>query len=176
MVMYLLFLVMMQIDSQMIFLTLDLEGQVRASDTLDFRPRVQDFSVTTSSPFDFASRNFGTDPKFVLKPGEGSLIGYDFYLPRIDRVYLDKFGSVIVRKGTSSVEPAPPANEDVELMQLAQIDLPAYLYNTDDAEISMIDNRRYTMRDIGNLEDRVENLERLTSLKFIRNQYRISYN
>ena len=139
----------------------------RASDTLDFRPRVQDFSVTTSSPFDFASRNFGTDPKFVLKPGEGSLIGYDFYLPRIDRVYLDKFGSVIVRKGTSSVEPAPPANEDVELMQLAQINLPAYLYNPDDAEISMIDNRRYTMRDIGDLEDRVENLERLTSLSLL---------
>ena len=75
---------------------------VRASDTLDFRPRVQDFSVTTSSPFDFSSRNFGTDPKFVLKPGEGSLIGYDFYLPRIDRIYLDKFGSVVVRKGISS--------------------------------------------------------------------------
>jgi len=77
---------------------------IRASDTLDFRPRVQNFTVTTSSPFDFSSRNFGTDPKFVLKPGEGSLIGYDFYLPRIDRVYLDKFGSVIVRKGISLLQ------------------------------------------------------------------------
>ena len=35
-----------------------------------------------------------------------------------------------------------------------------YLYNTDDVEIRAIDNRRYTMRDIGNLEDRIENLER----------------
>ena len=140
---------------------------VRASDTLDFRPRVQNFTGITSSPFDFSSRNFGTDPKFILKPGEGSLIGYDFYLPRIDRVYLDKFGSVIVRKGVSSVEPVPPTNEDVNLMQLAEISLPAYLYNTDESSISMIDNRRYTMRDIGSLEDRVENLERVTSLSLL---------
>src|SRR5210317_258642 len=140
---------------------------VRASDTLDFRPRVQEFSGITSSPFDFSSRNFGTDPKFVLKPGEGSLIGYDFYLPRIDRVYLDKFGSVIVRKGISSIEPVPPANEDPNLMQLAEISLPAYLYNVDDASINMIDNRRYTMRDIGTLEDRIENLERVTSLSLL---------
>ena len=142
-------------------------NQVRASDTLDFRPRVQDFTVTTSSPFDFASRNFGSDPKFTLKPGESSLIGYDFYLPRIDKVFLDKFGSVIVRKGVSSLEPVPPINEEVDLMQLAEIRLPAYLYETDDVEIRAIDNRRYTMRDIGNLEDRIENLERFTSLSLL---------
>ena len=120
-------------------------NQVRASDTLDFRPRVQDFAVTTSSPFDFASRNFGSEPKFTLKPGESSLIGYDFYLPRIDRV-LDKFGSVIVRKGVSSTEPVPPTNEDSDLMQLAEVSLPAYLYTSDDAEVTMVDNKRYTMR------------------------------
>ncbi len=144
-------------------------GRVRASDTLDFRPRVGNFSVTTSSPFDFASRtsNFGTEPKFTLKPGEGSVVGYDFYLPRIDRVYIDKFGTVITRRGVSSIKPVPPVNEDPSLMQLAEVRLPAYLYNTDDAEISMIDNRRYTMRDIGNLEDRVENLERFTSLSLL---------
>ena len=142
-------------------------NQVRASDTLDFRPRVQDFAVTTSSPFDFASRNFGSEPKFVLKPGESSLIGYDFYLPRIDRVFLDKFGSVIVRGGVSSTEPLPPINEDSDLMLLADISLPAYLYNTDDAEVNMVDNKRYTMRDIGGLEDRIENLERFTSLSLL---------
>ena len=31
---------------------------VRASDTLDFRPRVANYSSTTASPFDFASRTF----------------------------------------------------------------------------------------------------------------------
>ena len=141
---------------------------VRASDTLDFRPRVPTFSTsTTRSPFDFSSRIFTNDPKLTLKPGEGSLLGYDFYLPRIDRVYLDKFGSVIVRKGVSAADPEPPSNEDGDLMQIAQINLPAYLYDTDEVTISAIDNRRYTMRDIGNLEDRIENLERVTSLTLL---------
>ena len=141
---------------------------VRASDTLDFRPRVPTFNTaTTRSPFDFSSRIFTNDPKLTLKPGEGSLLGYDFYLPRIDKVYLDKFGSVIVRKGVSAADPEPPSNEDGDLMQIAQINLPAYLYDTDEVTISAIDNRRYTMRDIGNLEDRIENLERVTSLTLL---------
>ena len=33
--------------------------------------------------------------------------------------------------------------------------------------ISLVDNRRYTMRDIGQLEDRIENLERVTSLSLL---------
>ena len=142
--------------------------EVRASDTLDFRPRVQDFVGVTSSPFDFASRDFGTDPKFVLKPGESSLIGYDFYLPRIDRVYLDKFGNVVVRQGVSSVDPLPPTNDDdSDMLYMGEISLPAYLYDVDEASIELVENKRYTMRDIGSIEDRVENLERYTSLSLL---------
>ena len=72
--------------------------KVRATDTLDFRPRVSQFTVTDKSPFDFDSRSFGTLPKLILKPKESSLIGYTYYLPRIDKVYLDTFGNFIVKK------------------------------------------------------------------------------
>ena len=141
---------------------------VRASDTLDFRPRVADNPGTSASPFAFSSRNFSTAINYNLKAGESSLLGYDFYLPRIDRVYLDKFSGIIVTKGISSLNPNPPENASDDLMQIAEISLPAYLYNVDDAEITLIDNRRYTMRDIGTLEDRVENLERVTSLSLLK--------
>jgi len=140
---------------------------VRASDTLDFRPRVSEFTVTTSSPFDFDSRSFGTEPKFNLKPGESSLVGFEFYLPRIDKLFLDKFGNFIVSKGVPSKDPKEPIVNDTDLMELATINLPAYLYDTDDASISLFDNRRYTMRDIGKLEDRIENLERTTTLSLL---------
>ena len=142
-------------------------NEVRASDTLDFRPRVADNPGTSASPFAFSSRNFSTAINYNLKAGENSLLGYDFYLPRIDRVYLDKFSGIIVTKGISSLNPNPPENASDDLMQIAEISLPAYLYNVDDAEITLIDNRRYTMRDIGTLEDRVENLERVTSLSLL---------
>jgi uncharacterized protein with FMN-binding domain len=142
-------------------------GAARASDTLDFRPRVSTFTGSSQSPFYFGSRSFPSEPKFILKPGESSLIGYDFYLPRIDKVFLDKKGSIIVEKGVSSLDPKEPESGDPELMQLATISLPAYLYDVNDASIKLSDNRRYTMRDIGFLEDRIENLERVTSLSLL---------
>ena len=52
-------------------------------------------------------------------------------------------------------------------MELATIFVPAYLYSTRDVRLSLVDNRRYTMRDIGKIEDRVENLERVTSLSLL---------
>ena len=146
-----------------------LPSGLRASDTLDFRPRVAPFTVTTSSPFAFASRTFGTsgtNPTLVVTPQESSLIGYDFYLPRIDKVVLDKSGAFSVIKGVSSRNPKSPFNSE-EAMDIATIEYPAYLYNTDDVKISLVDNRRYTMRDIGKLEDRIENLEIVTSLSLL---------
>ena len=52
-------------------------------------------------------------------------------------------------------------------MTIGTIEVPAYLYDVKDAVITVVDNRRYTMRDIGDLEDRIENLEELTSLSLL---------
>ncbi len=140
-------------------------NDVRASDTLDFRPRVINYSGISSSPFDFNSRTFTTD--YNLKPGESSILGFDFYLPRIDKLYLDKFENLIVSKGVSAKDPKASPSNDQSLMELATIILPPYLYDPDDVSINLVDNRRYTMRDIGQLEDRIENLERVTSLSLL---------
>ena len=142
---------------------------IRSSDTLDFRPRVAEFTSTTSSPFSFTSRNFaaaGVNPTLVVSPGESSLVGYDFYLPRIDKVVLNKEGFFSIIKGTSAINPKEPANVD-DAMEIGSIYLPAYLYDPRDAKVVMVDNRRYTMRDIGEIEDRVENLESTTSLSLL---------
>ncbi|BCV08199.1 MAG: hypothetical protein CM15mL4_2670 [uncultured marine virus] len=52
-------------------------------------------------------------------------------------------------------------------MTVATLKLPAYCYNPDDIEIIVVDNRRFTMRDIGKIEDRVSNLEEITSLSLL---------
>jgi hypothetical protein len=140
----------------------------RASDTLDFRPRVAVFdpSTATKSPFDFISRVFTDQPKLLLAANESSVIGYTFYAPRVDRLYLDKLGNFVYVEGVA--ERSPKAPEKVgDVMLLATIELPAYLYDVDTATITMEDNRRYTMRDIGKLEDRIETLEELTSLNLL---------
>jgi Domain of unknown function (DUF4815) len=137
---------------------------VRASDTLDFRPRVSTFSTNDKSPFDSSARTFST--YLTLSPNESSLIGYDYYLARIDKLYLDKIGNFILEKGISSKNPKA-SNKNDAVMEIATIKLPPYLYNPQNAIVTLMDNRRYTMRDIGLIEDRVETLERLTSLSLL---------
>ena len=137
---------------------------VRSSDTLDFRPRVSIFTSDSSSPFDFASRTLS--PTRILSPNESSLLGYDYYLARIDKLYLDRNKNFILEKGISSNNPKAPDKNDA-VMEIATIKLPPYLYNPANAVVTLKDNRRYTMRDIGLIEDRVENLERVTSLSLL---------
>lgn len=137
---------------------------IRASDTLDFRPRVSVFTSTDKSPFDFDSRTFSSE--VLLSSNESSLIGYDYYIPRVDKLYLDKFGTFILEKGTSSKNPKVP-NKKGDVMDIATITLPPYLYHPSDAVVTPIDNRRYTMRDIGIIQERVANLERVTSLSLL---------
>ena len=142
---------------------------IRATDTLDFRPRVSIYnpSSNTGSPFEFTARDFsGNAVLRYLTPNESSIVDFKHYLPRVDNVYLNKFGEFVYEKGISSLDPKAPTKTG-ELMQLATITLPSYLYNTQDAILSLIDNRRFTMRDIGDIEDRVTNLEETTTLSLL---------
>ena len=141
---------------------------IRATDTLDFRPRVSKFTATDSSPFSFSNRTtaFADVPKFIVTSNENSALGYEFYLGRIDKLYLDVSGKLNLIKGQPAKNPSPPAASN-DSMLLADIILPPYLYNTRDAQITLADNRRYTMRDIGSLESRIESLETVTTLSLL---------
>ena len=145
----------------------------RATDTLDFRPRVSEFTSTTKSPFAFTSRDFsgnGATSTLVVSPEADSTLGYSWYLPRIDKLILtpgkERDGEFSLIKGVSSLSPKEPLLID-DAMHIATIHLPAYLYNPKDAKISLIDNKRYTMRDIGRIDKRVTNLEIVTSLTML---------
>ena len=141
----------------------------RASDILDFRPRVQEFdpNTATASPFAFSSRSYESTFRYVISPDETSFIGYSYYLPRIDLVTVNRFGEVEIVKGEATDNPKPPVLAD-DAMELAQIKYPAYLFNPQkDPKILLRDNRRFTMRDIAKLEQRIENLEDVTSLSML---------
>jgi len=146
-----------------------LKDNLRSSDTLDFRPRVSTFTSATASPFDFSSRSFamsGNNPTLVLTPNESSTVGYSYYLPRIDKIVLNKSGSFSLIKGVSSLNPKEPISID-DSMDIATIILPAYLYNPNDSDIKLVNNKRYTMKDIGSLEKRIQNVEIVSSLSLL---------
>ena len=138
---------------------------LRLTDLIDLRPRVSPFTPSGGkSPFSFSGRSFESTNPFVLTPKESSILGYSYYLPRIDKLVINQFEEVKLIKGESSETPVPPT-ENGNSMEVAEIALPAYLYDTvRHPIITLKDNKRFTMRDIGALEKRIENLETMTSL------------
>ena len=146
----------------------NLPNGLRLSDVIDFRPRVDRFDPSTNaSPFAFSSRSYDYTYKYVVSPDETSFVGYSYYLPRIDLVSINRLGQVEVVKGEPADIPQAPVLAD-DAMEIAQISYPGYLFNAvRDPKILLRDNRRFTMRDIGKLESRIENLEEVTSLSLL---------
>jgi|TARA_R100000030_G_scaffold95512_1_gene83009 hypothetical protein len=145
-----------------------LSSGIRNSDILDFRPKVSDFNpdTATKSPFDFEARDFSSTTFNVISPNESSTLRYSNYLPRTDRLILGKDGIFKLITGKSAIN-APEPNDRFEGMEIATISLPAYLFDVRDVSINLRDNRRFTMRDIRRIEDRVETLEKVTSLSLL---------
>ena len=140
---------------------------ISLSDIIDLRPRVAPYSGT-KSPFEYESRLFtGQNSSRNIFAQQKSLnLSYNYYLPRIDRLFLTKEGSFIINKGVPSLQPKLPNNLD-SCLEIARISLPAYLNRPENATTSLVQHKRYTMKDISRLEDRLSNVEYYTSLSLL---------
>ena len=127
-------------------------GYYNLRDCVDFRP-----TRTVGQP---SETYFGGK---VQKPSEVMELSYQFYLPRIDKLILTKDKEFKIRTGTSAINPIPPADQD-DGMTLYLINSPAYAANVAEIALQYVENKRFTMRDIGTLEKRIEALEIYTSL------------
>jgi hypothetical protein len=134
-------------------------------DSLDFRPVRKNATAVLGSTIEFDVDSSTTGPK-IPENGSDIILDYDYYLPRIDKVVLNKNRTFDVIKGEPSLNPVPPANKD-ESMNLYVLRESAYVANTSDIQVQYINNRRYTMRDIGTLDTRIGNLEYYTSLSLL---------
>ena len=160
-------------------------NSVPMADQIDFRYYKQPSSVsgtagTVTSPFKETASVFDSFITTVQNsqkvPYPGSIFGldYEFYLGRIDKVYLtastNKYGyttgQVRVIKGSDSIDPLLSENPEAGLL-IGTITLPPYLKNVSEAQIKFEKNRNYTMRDIGKLEERLSNVEQYTSLSLL---------
>jgi hypothetical protein len=97
------------------------------------------------------------------KPGDSIRADITFYLPRMDSIYLAPEGTFAAVTGVPSSNPVAP---DVpgNSMKLYQLYIPAYTPDITLIAPTMIENKRYTMRDIGALDTRISNLEYYTTL------------
>ena len=132
--------------------------KIELRSAIDFRPRVSD-----------AGGNFtgtGAVTKLCPEPATTFTTDIQYYLNRMDKVYLDKEGKFGVVKGVSATIPELP-DDPKDAMVLYQLYVPAYTLNPSEVQVIVLDNKRYTMRDIGKIERRVNTLEYYTSLSFL---------
>jgi hypothetical protein len=132
-------------------------------DVIDFRPRIDEEGTGFT----------GTNPSVTLLPKRGIDITTDFsyYLARKTKIAVDFGGSFFAIDGVSSLNPGEPLDPTLGLV-LYNLTLEPYTFGTTNlsVRIQRIDNKRYTMRDIGKLEKRIDNLEYYTSLSLLEQQ------
>lgn len=128
-------------------------------DCIDFRPTRQIGTSANVLSYTFV----GYKPP---KPSEPMELTYSYYLPRTDKIILTKDKEIKVLSGVPSRNPIPPTDRD-NAMTLFKVDIPAYTADVRDVKVTTVENKRYTMRDIGNLESRVKNIEYYTALSLV---------
>ena len=155
-------------------------GITELKNVIDFRPKVDSTAIIPgfldTSTLERTEGSFsGAGAIVASSPAPDKNLEYTFsfsqvqYLDRIDGIFLDKKGNFVVKEGNSSLNPTKPDPiEDAVPLFYAYI--PAFTKTSKDVRITPVDNRRYTMRDIGKLEKRIERLEYYTTLSILEQQ------
>lgn len=133
---------------------------VSLRDVIDFRPRVDDSSI--------GAVIFTGGNDLLPKYGADILISYEYYLGRKSKIAISKSGDFKVVDGGASLWPTEP-NDPLDGMLLYKLDLAPYTFDTSTAavKVTTVENKRYTMRDIGKIEKRVNQLEYYTALSLL---------
>ena len=148
-------------------------------DSYDFRPRAEDIAGTSSTladvdqvtgnSFNFENRQFdGGGATTVDMPQPGSLIqsDFEFYLPKRGTLFLTSAGQFKVVEGVSSEAPQLPKDID-NALKLASLFIPAFTFSPNEVIIERFKTQRFTMKDIGRLQERIENIEYYTALSLL---------
>jgi hypothetical protein len=126
---------------------------VELRDSVDYRPRRADGGTTIENiELPVPNTNWQAD--------------YSYFLPRVDTIFVSREKSFGSNTGISSLRKTKPSRLD-GTMDLYTLEIPAYTFKPKDIQAKYIENKRYTMRDIGKLEKRISNLEYYTSLSLL---------
>ena len=154
-------------------------GEFPLADCIDFRPTCENITGASSTlaaideitgeSFDFFQRQFdGTGAVVVDSPQPDSFIqaDFEFFLSKRASLFLTPDGDFRLVEGQSAEDPVEPKDLD-NTMKLATLSIPAYTFTPEDVTLERLKTQRFTMRDIGRLQDRIENLEFSTALSLL---------
>ena len=141
---------------------------INSADIIDLRPRVTS-TISGKAPWEFDARVFvpGTSSSsHVVAKDKSFNVSYEYYLGRIDKLFLSKEGIFTLSQGVPSELPKLPNTID-NALEVATIKLPPYVYNTGDVNLTIARHKRFRMKDIVTLENRIKNIEYYTSLSLL---------
>tara|TARA_B110000444_G_scaffold243575_1_gene262166 strand:- start:5831 stop:11113 length:5283 start_codon:yes stop_codon:yes gene_type:complete len=135
------------------------KGTLNLLDCLDFRP---------SKAHDGANNFTGTQTSHSqpVKPNSAPFATVQHYMPRIDKVFITRKGEFKTEIGVPNLNPKAPETPD-DAMGIYDLNLKPFVYDLDDVKPKILNNTRYTMKDIGALDKRIKNLEYYTSLSLL---------
>jgi hypothetical protein len=155
-------------------------------DCIDFRP----FAANTTS-YQSSVSNSVINPayssvlpnteNYIVAPNETFKYSAQYYVGRIDKLMINSYGAYSIVEGTPSETPVAPSEKNGS-MTLAVINVPpipslaSTNLTTNTATNYVVtsnttnQNRGYTMKEIGKIDQRVNNLEYYTSLNLLEQQ------
>ena len=145
---------------------------IRNTDMIDIRPKVSNYTVTEGarSPLEFYGRSFnaaGNSAANILASDEVILTDLDYYVGRVDRIFLTKEGKFQVQYGDPSDKMTEPVVID-DALEIANVRLLPYMIDVKGGtRLEFLNHKRYRMSDIKKLEDRIKNLEYYTNLSLL---------
>lgn len=131
-------------------------GTIALRDAIDFRP-TRTIGTTANVV------TFNLNGLSLPQPDNAFQVDFSFYLPRIDKLQLTKDKTFRILQGAPSLYPQSPA-DTTDAMTLYVLNVPAYTANVKEIQLQYVENKRYTMRDIGALDKRIEQLEFFSAL------------
>jgi len=139
-------------------------------DCIDFRPiKTANTSLNPLNNLGYQIPSGGLHTPVAISDFDSDLI---FYKGRISKVFINSRGVFGINNGVPGAGSiklqTPPKLPDT--LELAEIVVPPYPSRPSDVRIKLLKNRRFTMKDIGKINDRVEKLEYFTTLSFLEKQ------
>ena len=162
-------------------------GNFNLRDAIDFRPRSKQTAVSATTLAVATENPYPTD-EFDLPangiqfptPNSSFTTDVEYYLPRIDKLVISKSGQMKIVEGISALPAKGPSMDDA--MQIAEIQVPPFpslapgLAARYGQEINAVfhklegQHRRFTMRDIGAISNRIDRLEYYLALSLMEMQ------
>jgi len=125
----------------------------RLANSIDFRPIIDSSGEFSNTPVGY-------------RPDSEAILDFDYYLPRQDKLCLTSQGDFVIVKGTPSLDPTLPRDLS-DAITIYKLSVGAYTFGPKDVSVSSVRHPRYRMKDIGELENRIDSLEYYTALSLI---------